>query len=267
MLNNNNICALFRQSWYEATKPLKAPTRLAFFDICMSYEFYGIEPNQDTTPTELMVLFAMVKGDIDRDKERATQRAAISKANGAKGGRPPKEQKITNEENPAGFLGFSEKPNETQKNPLYTSTYTYNNNSTIHTEEVEEIFYEMGFKEVRKEAARFIDYYSSKDWKDSRGQAIKHPEKLATIWKSEAGYIEHGIKQRQLWAHICKQAHLQHNDLFKFVYYAKDRENIKLYLTDKLTFNETQYNVISSILQTECNDTLPVKITIDKKLL
>lgn len=69
-----------------------------------------------------LVQFALsfIKGDIDRNREKYTNTCKRNQENGKKGGRPQKQVSTETQNNPVGFLGFSENPpvfSETQHNP------------------------------------------------------------------------------------------------------------------------------------------------------
>lgn len=107
------LCALMRQTWYEsAKKHLTDLERLAFYEACFLYEFTGELPTESTCKYgSVLLMFDMVKNDLQQDREKAERIAERNAMNGAKGGRPRKvNETLQEDENPT-------KPNETQKNP------------------------------------------------------------------------------------------------------------------------------------------------------
>lgn len=105
-----------RQTWFESAKAhLTDMERLAFYEVCFLYEFTGEIPTANTCKYgNVLLMFDMVKGDLKADREKAERIAERNAANGAKGGRPRKDnERLQNNENP-------KKPNETQSNPVET---------------------------------------------------------------------------------------------------------------------------------------------------
>lgn len=86
--------------------------RLAFYECCFRYEFTGEVPTESTCKYgNVLLMFDMVKNDLQNDREKAERIAERNAINGARGGRPRKDyNSLREQENP-------EKPKETQKNP------------------------------------------------------------------------------------------------------------------------------------------------------
>lgn len=107
------ICALIRQTWFEsAQRHLTDMERLAFYECCFRYEFTGEVPTESTCKYgNVLLMFDMVKNDLQNDREKAERIAERNAINGARGGRPRKDyNSLQQQENP-------EKPKETQNNP------------------------------------------------------------------------------------------------------------------------------------------------------
>lgn len=124
------ICALMRQTWFEsANKHMTDLERLTFYEVCFKYEFYGEIPTEKTCKYgNVLMMFDMVKNDLQADREKADRIAERNRINGLQGGRPRKDNGTPqNNENP-------EKPKETQKNPVVTQPnpihYTTLHNNT-----------------------------------------------------------------------------------------------------------------------------------------
>lgn len=124
-------CALIRQTWFEsAQKHLTDLERLSFYEACFRYEFTGEVPTESTCKyNSVLLMFDMVKNDLQNDREKADRIAERNRLNGQNGGRPPKDHR-TPQNN-----GNPEKPNETQRNPdenLGSSLhYTTQHNTTM----------------------------------------------------------------------------------------------------------------------------------------
>lgn len=125
------ICALIRQTWFEsAQRHLTDMERLAFYECCFRYEFTGEVPTESTCKYgNVLLMFDMVKNDLQNDREKAERIAERNAINGARGGRPRKDyNSLQQQENP-------EKPSETQNNPAVFSRnpihYTTLQNNTM----------------------------------------------------------------------------------------------------------------------------------------
>lgn len=115
------MCALIRQTWYEAAKRnLSDAERLSFYEVCFAYEFAGVEPTRQSCPySSVLLMFDMVKIDLAKDAEKAKRIQERNRLNGSLGGRPAARRVESNETqqdatNP-------QEPNETQKNPSVLS--------------------------------------------------------------------------------------------------------------------------------------------------
>lgn len=119
-----------RQTWFEsAQRHLTDMERLAFYEACFTYEFTGELPSEKTCKYgSVLLMFDMVKNDLQNDREKAERIAERNAINGQKGGRPRKDYgTLQNNENP-------EKPRETQRNPAVLDGnpihYTTQHNTT-----------------------------------------------------------------------------------------------------------------------------------------
>lgn len=132
------MCALIRQTWYEAAvRNLSDAERLAFYEVCFAFEFSGIEPNRKSCPySSVLLMFDMVKQDLSRDAEKAARITERNRANGSLGGRPVR-PRVDNEIKPEETNPT--KPNETQENPPLSSGLPLHNttqqNTTINAAE------------------------------------------------------------------------------------------------------------------------------------
>lgn len=148
------LCALIRQTWYEAAKRnLSDAERLSFYEVCFAYEFTGVEPTRQSCPySSVLLMFDMVKVDLTKDKEKAMKIAERNRANGSLGGRPIR--RSTESNNTQQNITNPEKPNETQKNPAVLSGLPLHNTTqhytTQHNKEQQQqsIFNQEFFEEV-----------------------------------------------------------------------------------------------------------------------
>lgn len=125
-------CALMRQTWFEsAQRHLTDMERLAFYEACFVYEFTGELPTKDTCKYgSVLLMFDMVKADLQSDREKAERIAERNAINGQKGGRPRKVYGSLQEN------GNPEKPNETQENPtVFFSSSLHNTTQHIQTQQ------------------------------------------------------------------------------------------------------------------------------------
>lgn len=195
-----------RQTWYEAAKKnMKDGARLAFFEACFEYEFYGKEPEPTLFDfNDANLLFDVVREDLRRDMEKAETIAARNRRNGMKGGRPPKDKTSQ------GDLSESTKPKETQGNPEKPSAFfgvTTTITNTLHKQSTDKsvsmaarkkrhkdidrydffrvmfVFFYSGAVDPAAETEKFYNYYKARDWQVGRGQAIRDKVALAKTWE------------------------------------------------------------------------------------
>ena len=83
---------VFLPSFYEAIKDLPDNVRLGVYDAVVSYGLYGEIVEMEPT---VRCLFTLMKPNIDASQRRYR----TAKANGSKGGRPPKNQTENQSEN------------------------------------------------------------------------------------------------------------------------------------------------------------------------
>lgn len=208
-------CALMRQTWYEAAKKnMKDGARLAFYEACFDFEFYGREPEPTLFDfTDANLLFDVVREDLRRDMEKAETIAARNRRNGLKGGRPPKDRSEQVD------LSETTKPKETQENPEKPSGFfgiTTTVTNTLHKQTTDKsvsmaarkkrhkdidrydffrvmfVFFYSGAVDPAAETEKFYNYYAARDWQVGRGQAIRDKVALAKTWDikdSNAGLI------------------------------------------------------------------------------
>lgn len=127
-------CALIRQTWYEtATAHMTDLERLAFYETCFRFEFTGEIPTANTCKyASVLMLFDMVRNDLANDREKAEKIAENARVNGARGGRPRRNQ--------------DSEDNETQQNektqPVIAETESVNAGNgrfPIHSTTLQEI--------------------------------------------------------------------------------------------------------------------------------
>lgn len=187
-------CALIRQTWYEAAKKnMKDGARLAFFEACFEFEFYGtVPPDGLQMFSDAALMFDMVQDALKADMEKAENIAARNRRNGQLGGRPKKV-------NP-------EKPSETQSDSVgIFGAYTTLHNTTLQSKEnslslvkakkrhkdierydffrVMFVFFYSGAVDPAAETEKFYNYYAARDWQLSKGQHVKDKVALAKTWE------------------------------------------------------------------------------------
>lgn len=195
-------CALIRQTWYEAAKRnMKDGARLAFYEACFEYEFYGQEPESTLFDfSDAMLMFDMVKDALLADSVKAENIALRNRRNGMLGGRPRKSDEVVN----------SDKPKETQENPENPRGY-FGVSTTLHNTTLQEsdksvsmakakkrrhkdidkydyfrvmfVFFYSGATDPAAETEKFYNYYRARDWQVGRGQTVKDKVALAKTWE------------------------------------------------------------------------------------
>ena len=206
-------CALMRQTWYDAAKKrMKDGERLAFYEMCFEYEFYGREPEEDLFNFDgAMLLFEVVKDALEADRAKADNIALRNRRNGMLGGRPRKNPVVDDPGASAGSRNLSnltnpKKPSENPENPRgnfgvsTTLHYTTQQDKSLerslslrkrkrHTDMeryerfcVMFVFFCAGAIDPAAETDLFYNYYGARDWKASGGVVIKDRVKLAQTW-------------------------------------------------------------------------------------
>lgn len=202
-------CALMRQTWYDAAKKrMKEGERLAFYEMCFEYEFYGKLPEEELFNFDgALLLFEVVKDALDADRSKADNIALRNRRNGMLGGRPRKSDQEPSAD--SGGLSKStnpEKPNQNRENPSgyfgvsttlhYTTQQDKAQNRSLslrkrkrHTDMeryerfcVMFVFFCAGAIDPGAETELFYNYYGARDWKASGGVVIKDRVKLAQTW-------------------------------------------------------------------------------------
>lgn len=262
-------CALMRQTWYEAArKRMSDGARLAFYEACFDFEFYGREPGE--TEGELfphndaLLMFDMVLNDLKRDMERAETIAMRNRRNGMLGGRPRKidpsgevlskstnpQETQTNPENPDGSFGLTTTLHYTtlQKDPdksvsLAKRKKRHKDIDRYDFFRVMFVFFYSGAIDPEAETRKFYDFYQARDWQVGRGQKIKDKVALARTWDikdSNPGLIS----ARKIYAGMIEALDPDEPELLTdFIAMIKDDEG------KRVTIRMKNGNRISSILE------------------
>ena len=163
---------IFYMQWLRTMEDaqLTNAERSRLIDAIVTYADTGIAP---TLPRLLMAIFSPIKTTIDKDAEKYAKIVAVSRENGAKGGRPKKPEKT--EKNPVGYSGFSEKTEKTQPAHYdndnvndYDNVFVYDAEVTAPEDEkkiIYEIFFWRNFADPHGELTRFYEYNDKRKWK------------------------------------------------------------------------------------------------------
>lgn len=162
---------IFYMQWLRTMEDaqLNNAERMRLIDAIVTYADQGTIPK---LPRLLTAIFSPIKTTIDNDAEKYAKIVAVSRENGAKGGRPKKPEKT--EKNPVGYSGFSEKTEKTQ-----SAHYDYDNDydnvfvndaRSIAPEEKEkgllfEILFWRNIIDPHGELLRFWEYNDKRKWK------------------------------------------------------------------------------------------------------
>lgn len=197
-------CALIRQSWYEAAKKrMKEMERLAFYEACFEYEFYGVLPDSEPElfPFDsALLMFDMVRYNLQRDAEKAETIAMRNRRNGMLGGRPRKQQEVSestnpqetqnNPENPRGNFGPSTTLHYTTPHLDKETSLSLRRAKNRHKDRdrydyfrVMFVFFVGGAPDPATETEKFYNYYGARDWKVSGGVPVRDRFKLAQTWE------------------------------------------------------------------------------------
>lgn len=193
---------MIRQTWYDAArKRMKDGERLAFYEMCFEYEFYGREPADALFDFDnALLMFEMVRDALDHDREKSETIAMRNRRNGMLGGRPRKD---------SGELSETTKPTETHDNPDNLSG-NFGVSTTLHYTTLQAkdkslsmrrvknrhkdidrydffrvmfVFFVGGAPDPAAETDKFYNYYGARDWKVSGGVSVRDKVKLAQTWE------------------------------------------------------------------------------------
>ena len=161
---------IFYMQWLRTMEDaqLTNAERSRLIDAIVTYADTGTIP---TLPRLLMAIFSPIKTTIDKDAEKYAKILAVSRENGAKGGRPKKPEKT--EKKPVGYSGFSEKTEKTQPahydyDNVYDNVFVYDAEVTAPEDEkkiIFEIFFWRNFADPHGELTRFYEYNDKRKWK------------------------------------------------------------------------------------------------------
>lgn len=242
----DKICALIRQTWYEAAKKnLQEIDRLRFYEACLEYEFYGNAPVG--LPMAVQVLFDVIVNDIDRDREKTAARAERNRINGMKGGRPPKSNITQQDTKTQMVFSVSEKKPITLHN-----TTTYNTTQQVVSNTTEDThtrffilldFFERGVASPSEELERFWNYYAAQGWQTKNGAQVIDKQALARVWKP-AALSAQLMKSRALWAQLVRKTGENSDTTFITDYIGCKQDGRELMITMKS-------EVIPQLLETQ----------------
>ena len=166
---------IFYMQWLRTMEDaqLNNAERMRLIDAIVTYADQGTIPK---LPRLLTAIFSPIKTTIDNDAEKYAKIVAVSRENGAKGGRPKKPEKT--EKNPVGYSGFSEKTEKTQSAHYdydYDNVNDYDNvfvndARSVAPDEKEkghcfEILFWRNIIDPHGELQRFWEYNGKRKWK------------------------------------------------------------------------------------------------------
>ncbi len=126
---------------------------------------WQINGRADPAPaTDIQVAFGFIVNQFQVDNGKYRERCERNQANGKLGGRPKKNQSVS--QKPNGFFENPQKPNKTQQNPN-------DNDNDNDKKETRKKFIKPSLEDVRQycqerrnnvDPRRFLDYYDSNGW-------------------------------------------------------------------------------------------------------
>lgn len=161
---------IFYMQWLRTMEDaqLNNAERMRLIDAIVTYADQGTIPK---LPRLLTAIFSPIKTTIDNDAEKYAKIVAVSRENGAKGGRPKKPEKT--EKNPVGYSGFSEKTQKTQSAHYdydndYDNVFVNDARSVAPDEEEKgqlfEILFWRNIIDPHGELQRFWEYNGKRKW-------------------------------------------------------------------------------------------------------
>lgn len=165
MAGMNYVCLYI--SYLESLAPFSNEEIGRIVKAMLTYAATGEVPQFDGNER---FIWPTLKAQIDRDEAAYQERCEKNRANGAKGGRPPKKQTVILETE-----GFSEKPKKAKEKEKEkekeNDSIEADKPPTRHlfsppsVEEVQAYCVEKGYN---VDPERFVDYYTSNGWKVGR---------------------------------------------------------------------------------------------------
>lgn len=152
---------IFYRDWREALKRLSDKEKVEIYDAIVDYGLDGIE--KALSPIADVVM-SLIKPQIIRDRDKYLKFLEKQRANGAKGGRPVKNQTVS-EENPKNPslsekpMGYSENPKNPTvsglkpKNPNYVNDNVNENNNLYNISSVSTDL-------IEKEVIEVVEFYN-----------------------------------------------------------------------------------------------------------
>lgn len=231
---------------------MKDGARLAFYEACFDYEFYGRKPEEGFAMfSDASLMFDMVVDTLESDMSKAENIAQRNRRNGMLGGRPRKSENLP--EN-APETQNPEKPSETQSDSVgYFGVSTTLHNTTLQTtkknslsmakaknrhKDIEKydffrvmfVFFYSGAVNPQAEAEKFYNYYAARDWMVGRGQHVRDKVALAKTW--EIKDVNAGlISARQMYSGLIEAIDPEEPELLQdFIAMIKDEEHKKIIL-------------------------------------
>lgn len=168
---------VFYKSFVDAIDTLPAQDQLMAYRAISHYATTGEEP--DASMGIAYTIFLMARPQLDANKSR--------RENGEKGGRPKKNTDATEEEKP--MVIESENHRLPEEKPNVNVNENVNEKEKVKRktfvpptlEEVQEYCKE---KQLNVEPKQFLDYFTTSNWVDSKGQKVKNWKQKLLTWNS-----------------------------------------------------------------------------------
>jgi hypothetical protein len=211
---------IFYMQWLRTMEDaqLNNAERMRLIDAIVTYADKGTIPK---LPRLLTAIFSPIKTTIDNDAEKYAKIVAVSRENGAKGGRPKKPEKT--EKNPVGYSGFSEKTEKTQSAHYdYDNVNDYDNvfvndarsvaPDQKERNELYQILFWRNVVDPHREIAKFWEYNETRKWK-----ALNTPSKrlkAATEWQPADPKPRVRPEFLDVWFKLYKRAKEEKGEFF-----------------------------------------------------
>lgn len=182
---------VFYRSFRDAISEMSDENKLATLLAICDYALYGVEPKLKDAMAR--AVFTVARPSIDANKGR--------RANGKKGGRPPKKPVVSDSEN----LWFSKTESTETETVSETETDTGANGADkpptrprFAPPTLEEVTAYCCERKNDIDPEHFIDYYTARGWKYNGGQAVKDWRACVRTWEKNGHNRPQGTDRDRL---------------------------------------------------------------------